>query len=290
MIQREILQVLARHLGDAAVVLSAGNASNDLFPLGPAGPVLYQMELGYAAAVALGVALGDPGHQVVAVEGDGSMIAALPVLSTIARAAPPNLLVLVTDNESYSAIQDADYPPFATATAGPADLAAVARGCGLERACTVRDADEADKAMAQALRDPGPWLIVAKLDPSPTVVLEPDDPRDRDDSHLPDVFDNALSFTREVRHRARSGARKGPDTHSLPGYHRASTAPTAPSLGLASSWSRVRAKSSPGRGKLRHSRAGLAVQPRPEPEARAGLPADDSRPCPAWCPCTLSPG
>lgn len=204
MIQRELLQVLAARLGDAAVVLSAGNASYDLFALGPGGPVLYQMELGLAAAVALGLALGDPAHRVVAVEGDGSMIAALPVLTTIARAAPPNLTVVCIDNRSYAAVHDADYPPFPTATAGQADLAGIARSCGMRQARTVCTPGEAGEAVAQALTGPGPWFIAARLEPSPACVREPADPRDRGEQHLPDVFYNALTFTDAVRSRARA--------------------------------------------------------------------------------------
>jgi sulfopyruvate decarboxylase subunit beta len=200
--QRELCQVLTRHRGDAAVVLSAGNVSYELFALSPPGPVLYQMELGYASAVALGIALGDPGHWALAVEGDGSMIAAMATLSTIARAGPPNLTVLVTDNESYSAIQDAAYEPFPTATRDHVDLEAVARSCGIARARTVRESAEAEEALTAAFSEPGPWFIVAKLAPSRTEVLEPDDPRDRDQHHLPDVFDNALEFTKAVRLRA----------------------------------------------------------------------------------------
>ena len=201
--QRELCRVLMRHRGDAAIVLSAGNASYELFALSPAEPVLFQMELGYASAVALGVALGDPGHRAMAVEGDGSMIAALATISTIARAAPPNLVVVVTDNESYSAIHDATYAAFPTATRDYVDLEGVARSCGITQARTVRDVNKAEEALATARSEPGPWFIVAKLTPSRTDVLEPDDPRDRNEHHLPDVFDNALAFTRAVRLRAR---------------------------------------------------------------------------------------
>ena len=202
--QRELCEVILRHRGDAAIVLSAGNASYELFALSPAEPVLFQMELGYASAVALGVALGDPQHRAIAVEGDGSMIAALATLSTIARAAPSNLVVVVADNESYSAIQDVTYGPFSTATRDHVNLEGVARSCGIAQARTVREVEEADEAIATASEVPGPWFIAAKLTPSRTEVLEPDDPRDRRERHLPDVFDNALAFTRATRLRARS--------------------------------------------------------------------------------------
>jgi thiamine pyrophosphate-dependent acetolactate synthase large subunit-like protein len=201
--QKELCRILLRYAGDAAIVLSAGNASFELFGLAPVppGPVLYQMELGYASAVALGVALGDPGHRAVAVEGDGSMTAALATLSTIARYGPANFIAVVTDNESYAAIQDAAYPPFPTVTRDYTDFEGVARSCGIRQACTVREPGEAEEALAKAFSTPGPWFIVAKLEPSLTTVLEPDDPRDRDEHHLPDVFDNALAFTRAVRNR-----------------------------------------------------------------------------------------
>ncbi len=57
------------------------------------------MDMGYAAAVALGVALATrPNRQVLAIEGEGSFYAGSTVLSTIWRLRPLNLVVLVLDN------------------------------------------------------------------------------------------------------------------------------------------------------------------------------------------------
>jgi hypothetical protein len=92
----------------------------------------------------------------------------------------------------------------------------------------------ADQALATAFAEPGPWIIVAKLTPSRTQVLEPADPGDRSQDHLPDVYDNALAFTRQVRHRRRSDLDSRSDTQpaaGLPPYRtqvRASSAPAGP--------------------------------------------------------------
>ena len=49
----------------------------------------------------------------------------LGILATIANQAPRNLAVLAMDNEAY--VETGGQP---TATAGPTDLEAIAKGCG----------------------------------------------------------------------------------------------------------------------------------------------------------------
>jgi thiamine pyrophosphate-dependent acetolactate synthase large subunit-like protein len=62
-----------------------------------------------------------------------------------------------------------------TPTADATDIAAVARGCGLERVASVASLDEFGDALETMLAGEGPWVIVAKIDASaPRGVTERD--------------------------------------------------------------------------------------------------------------------
>ena len=204
--QRELCSILARHRGDAPAVTSPGTPAYDLYEIAPEQMTLYQMELGYATAVCLGYALRVPGEKIVAVEGDGSMLAGLATLSTVGRYRPPGLIVLVVNNGCYGAVQDARHPAFPSATQSGTDLAAAARSCGITRAVTVNTASEAEEAITRAFAGPGPWFIDARVERSAPAHAEPGDPRLRGTGpYKPDVHDNALEFAREMRRR---GARR----------------------------------------------------------------------------------
>ena len=64
------------------------------------------------------------------------MISALGILTTMARYGQPNLTLIVLDNASYSTFGAG----MISATAAGVDLAAVSRGCGLDRTMSVDDA------------------------------------------------------------------------------------------------------------------------------------------------------
>ena len=52
--------------------------------------ILYNMEMPYATPMCLGLAMARRTQRIVALEGDGSLISALGVLTTIARYRPRN--------------------------------------------------------------------------------------------------------------------------------------------------------------------------------------------------------
>lgn len=194
----DVVDVLARLRTDQAVVVGPGSASGALCAARHRPATIYNMELGYASAVCLGLALADPRLAVVAVEGDGSMLAGLGVLTTIARYRPANLTVVVLDNGRYATCGSGR---FESATAGATDLAAVARGCGLDpdRVREVSDVDATRRALEDAFGSPGPWFVVA-------AVSDPDrwpDGRGPVPDH--DVVETAAAMRRELADRRRAG-------------------------------------------------------------------------------------
>jgi thiamine pyrophosphate-dependent acetolactate synthase large subunit-like protein len=152
-----------------AVVPSLGHPAYDLFEAGDRPANFYTWgSMGLASSIGLGLALAQPRRRVVALDGDGSLLMNLGSLATIATLAPPNLVVIVWDNQVYGTTGGQP-----TATARGSDLAGAARALGIPRTVTVREPEAFDRGVAQALREPGPWVIVARVDESGTAAKPP---------------------------------------------------------------------------------------------------------------------
>ena len=118
----------------ALVVAGLGSPIYDVFAAGDHPLNFYNWgAMGSAAMVGLGLALSQPEHPVVVFTGDGEMLMGIGSLSTIAQHKPPNLSIVVLDNEQY-----AETGMQVTATGFGTDLAAVATACGIGGAYTLR--------------------------------------------------------------------------------------------------------------------------------------------------------
>ena len=147
---------------DEAVIGGIGNSNFDLWNAGSRPQNFYMLgSMGLAVPIALGVALAQPGRRVFALEGDGSLLMQLGVLTTIANLKPRNLITVVWDNAMY---QITGSQP--TASAGLADFVAIARGAGLENSAWACDEPEFERLVDQALAADGPWFIGARIDGS----------------------------------------------------------------------------------------------------------------------------
>jgi thiamine pyrophosphate-dependent acetolactate synthase large subunit-like protein len=191
----ECVEAFARVRGDALVIVSPGFTGHELAAAGHLDETLYNMEMGYAAPMCLGLALANPSRKAVALEGDGSMLMGLGTFATLARYAPPNLVVVVFDNQRYLTTGSGSVP---TATAQGVDLAAVARACGIGSAISVHEAPAFEDRIAHAMTHDGPWVIVAIVDASDRA-----DPRARGGFPY-DVVEQSVIFQRALR--APSGA------------------------------------------------------------------------------------
>jgi thiamine pyrophosphate-dependent acetolactate synthase large subunit-like protein len=167
--RREVVEAFAAVRNGGPTITGPGATSGTLWSFGHEPATIYNMELGYATAVCLGIALGAPGERVFALEGDGSMIAGLATLTSIGRHRPPNLVVIVLDNGIYATgVGVGEGITEATAASYGTRLAAVAVDCGVP-AEQVREVDEIEAfrgALRRAIDEPGPWVIVARIDAS----------------------------------------------------------------------------------------------------------------------------
>jgi thiamine pyrophosphate-dependent acetolactate synthase large subunit-like protein len=165
----EAIGIACRGLSNEPVVASLGHPAYELFARGDRPLNFYTWgSMGLTSSIALGLALARQDRRVVALDGDGSLLMNLGSLATLASCAPPNLLVVVLDNEAYGTTGGQP-----TATAGGADLEAAARAMGVRRTATVRDTDGLERVLGESRVAAGPWVIVAKVTESAPAAKPP---------------------------------------------------------------------------------------------------------------------
>src|SRR5437762_5334306 len=127
MLRVDALQAIYPELEDRIVVTIMGAFAAELYSLGHRANFFYlEHAMGLASSMGLGIARSMPEHQVIVLDGDGSLLMNLGTLSTMARYKPGNLLHIVFDNESLLSVGG-----FPTATSSGTNLAEIARASGV---------------------------------------------------------------------------------------------------------------------------------------------------------------
>ena len=161
MMQRRtvVAALLENRPADMVVVSSLGNPTWDVASVGDhALNFNFIGAMGQAGPFALGLAMARPEKRIVLFAGDGELLMSLGVLATIANQAPANLAVVALDNESY--VETGSQP---SATAGPTDLEAVARGCGFVHTRSVVDETSLDDIRVMVWEGEGPLFVNIKI-------------------------------------------------------------------------------------------------------------------------------
>jgi thiamine pyrophosphate-dependent acetolactate synthase large subunit-like protein len=160
----ECMTRLAARLKDEFVVLSLGASVDEWFNAAPhmRSASLFQQQLGCVTPQAFGLAVGLPHRRIVSLDTDGGLLFNLGILATLANEQPKNLFIVIWDNECYQSIGG---PPTHTAS-GRVDIAAIARGAGIEHAYAVKTLDEFDRHCDAGLQARSPYVVVAKIDRS----------------------------------------------------------------------------------------------------------------------------
>ena len=161
MMQRRtvVAALLENRPTNLVVVSSLGNPTWDVASVGDdALNFNFIGAMGQAGPFALGLAMARPEKRIVLFAGDGELLMSLGVLATIANQAPANLAVVALDNESY--VETGSQP---SATAGPTDLEAVARGCGFVHTRSVVDETSLDDIRVMVWEGEGPLFVNIKI-------------------------------------------------------------------------------------------------------------------------------
>ena len=196
--RRDCIEIIYPELEDKAVVTIMGACAQELYDLGHRENFFYlQHAMGLASSIGLGLALHRPEERVVVLDGDGSVLMNLGTFATLARYRPPNLVHIVFDNGSLLSTGGFE----SHTTSGITDLAAVARGAGIEHVADVDDVMAFGEAVVEAFQRDTLSVVVARVK-----AVGPD--HYGMDLHLPE---NAFRFARYFRERRDGAAGPRPD-------------------------------------------------------------------------------
>ena len=147
-------------LTDEPVIASLGNAKFDLFTAGDRPQNFYMWNsMGMASSMGHGLAMARPNQKIIVLDGDGALLMNLSSLTTAASRSPANLIHVIWDNRQFELTGGQP-----THTAYGADLADIARGAGFEHVVSVDTLAAFEEVFTRAMRQPGPWVIVAQVD------------------------------------------------------------------------------------------------------------------------------
>ena len=165
----DAIGLLHDRLSDELVIAALGNPAYDLFNAGDRPEHFYMWgAMGLGPSVGVGVAVAAPDSKVIAMEGDGGVLMNLGALATIGMLQLQNLVLIVWDNGVFDLTGGQ-----VTAAGATTDLAAVARGCGIERTRRISSLQDFEAALPEVLSEPGPWCLVVETGPTPSDRVKP---------------------------------------------------------------------------------------------------------------------
>jgi thiamine pyrophosphate-dependent acetolactate synthase large subunit-like protein len=177
---------LVAQLTDEPIIASLGNPKFDLFVAKDRPQNFYMWNsMGMASSMGLGLAMARPQQKVIILDGDGALLMNLNSLTTAAARMPSNLLHVIWDNRQFELTGGQP-----THTAYRADLGLLARGAGFEKVEVVETQAAFEKAFVRALREPGPWIMVALIDSERSAGRPPKSP-----SYIKHRFMHGLGLT-----------------------------------------------------------------------------------------------
>jgi len=184
--RRAFVSQLIEACPDSLIISGLGSSSYDVFAAGDRPQNFYLWgAMGGAAAVGLGLALAQPSKSVIVITGDGEQLMGLGVFATIAAQRPANLNIVVLDNGHFG-----ETGMQRSHSSLGADLAAVARGCGIDNVVKVNTLDQIP-ALADAINSRGTTLMAQVFVPAEELprALPP-----RDGVYVKNRFRASLGF------------------------------------------------------------------------------------------------
>lgn len=183
-----VAEVLAER-GDALVVPGLGSTTWDVMAAGDHPLNFYTWGgMGGATMIGLGLALAQPGRRVLVITGDGELLMGLGSLATVGVERPPNLSLVMIDNECYGETGGQK-----SHTHWGVDVAGMAAAAGFPTTETVYTAEALHALLPAIFSDPGPSLVVIKVRPESGPLVLPE----RDGPYIKSRFRQALLGTND---------------------------------------------------------------------------------------------
>ncbi len=151
------LRVIDEVFRERPLVVTCGATTRELASIAKKDSHLYLLDsMGLAAAVGVGLALAGRGP-LAAIEGDGSLLMGLPVLSTISYLRPAGFTLIVLDNREHAS---AGRFPTQAKSVGLADAC---RGFGLPTEET-SDPVALRSTLERSLGSEGPSVVIGSIE------------------------------------------------------------------------------------------------------------------------------
>jgi len=133
--RKAIAILMADRPKELFVVPGLGSTTYDMASLGEKDSDFYLWgAMGGATMIGLGLALAQPKLKVAVITGDGEMLMGMGSLATVGVQRPPNLAIVVFDNQRYG-----ETGMQASHTDKGVDLVGVAKACGIARTFEIED-------------------------------------------------------------------------------------------------------------------------------------------------------
>jgi len=155
----EAIEVISQSLnGSELVISSTGMISRELFTIRDAPQNFYMIgSMGLASSIGLGLALSLPEKQIIAIEGDGSILMNMGSIATIGHFAPKNLIHIVLDNGTH------DSTGGQATVSDTVKLEGVAHAAGYRLTQTAASKEGLRKAITR-LSQQGPAFFLVKVE------------------------------------------------------------------------------------------------------------------------------
>ena len=156
----QCIEMIYPEIEDTLVVTIMGACAQELYDLGHRENFFYlQHAMGLASSIGIGLASHLPDEKVIVLDGDGSVLMNLGTLTTMARYRPKNLVHIVFDNGSLLSTGGFE----SQTTSGITDIAAIAKGAGIEHVVSVDDPMGFGEAFVEAMERDDLSVIVARV-------------------------------------------------------------------------------------------------------------------------------
>jgi sulfopyruvate decarboxylase subunit beta len=151
----EAIKIIVDHLqGNELLVHANGAISRESYFCRDRERNFYLLgSMGLPASVGLGIALHQPRHRVVVLDGDGNLLMGFGSLALIGALKPQNFTHFVLDNGSYETT--GNQPSISPHV----DLCSAALACGYQETYNATDTDRLNSICAHVLQQPGPQFI-----------------------------------------------------------------------------------------------------------------------------------
>lgn len=147
LIREEIIKHIVKYSDENPIVSTTGKASRELFEIREANNQSHQYDfltvgsMGHASSIAFGVAINKPNSKIWCIDGDGAALMHLGAMAVLGANKQSNIVHIVINNGAHETV--GGMPTVASSI----NLTKIAEACGYERATSVDNYDDLDKAL-----------------------------------------------------------------------------------------------------------------------------------------------